>query len=134
MQNRATFSELAKRFVGGKDASEAVEKSRALKSQGFKTSLFYLGEYVEDLSIINQTVSTLKAIIRELVNSKLDVHISVDPTQIGHQVDEKTCRSNAFKIAEEIKKATQDINGASKNLLMLDMEDSSITEATIRLH
>jgi proline dehydrogenase len=134
MQNRATMSELAMRFVGGKDVLEAVEKSRALKSQGRKTSLFYLGEYVEDLSIINQTVSALKAIIRNLAASNLDVHISVDPTQIGYQVNEDTCRDNAFEIAKEIKKVTKDIKGASKNFLMLDMEDSSVTEATIKLY
>lgn len=134
MQNRANLSELAKRFVGGKDVSEAVAKSKTLKNQGYKASLFYLGEYEEDLSIINQTVSVLKAIIRDLAASNLDVHISVDPTQIGYQVDEDICRTNAFALAEEIKKSIKNIKSTSKNFLMLDMEDSSVTEATIRLY
>jgi len=134
MQNRATMSELAMRFVGGKDVFEAVEKSRVLQSQGRKASLFYLGEYVEDLSIINQTVSALKAIIRNLAASKLDVHISVDPTQIGYQIDADICRDNAFEIGKEIKKVTTVEKGTSKNFLMLDMEDSSVTEATLRLY
>ena len=134
VQNRAIMSELAMRFVGGKDVAEVNEKCRALKSQGCKASVFYLGEYVEDLSIINQTVSALKASIRNLADSNLDVHISVDPTQIGYQIDEQTCRHNAFEIAQEIKQVTKDLNGASRNFLMLDMEDSSVTEATIRLY
>ena len=134
MQNRATMSELAMRFVGGKDVFEAVEKSRVLQSQGRKASLFYLGEYVEDLSIINQTVSALKAIIRNLAASKLDMHISVDPTQIGYQIDADICRDNAFEIGKEIKKVTTVEKGTSKNFLMLDMEDSSVTEATLRLY
>jgi proline dehydrogenase len=134
MQDRATMSELARRFVGGKDVSEAVEKSQALKSQGRTASLFYLGEYVEDLSVINQTVSALKAIIRNLADSNLDVFICVDPTQIGYQIDEETCRHHAFEISTEIKKVTKDTDGVSKNFLMLDMEDSSVTQATISLY
>jgi proline dehydrogenase len=133
MQNRATMSELARRFVGGKDALEATEKSRALQSQGRKSSLFYLGEYVEDLSVINQTVSELKAIIKSLGSSNLDIHISVDPTQIGYQIDEIICHANAFEIAGEIRKAIKP-NNNTRNFLMLDMEDSTVTEATIKLY
>ena len=130
----ANMSELAMRFVGGKDVTEAAEKSRTLKSQGYKASLFYLGEYVEDLYIIKQTVSALKAIAKNLADLNIEVHISVDPTQIGYQIDEKICRNNAFEVAEEIKNVTNDTNSFSKNFLMLDMEDSSVTEATIRLY
>jgi proline dehydrogenase len=133
MQSRATMSELAMRFVGGKDVLEATNKSRNLKSQGRKTSLFYLGEYVEDLSVINQTVSELKAIIKYLGDSNLDIHISVDPTQIGYQIDEKICRENAFEIAGEIRNTIKP-NNNSRNFLMLDMEDSTVTEATIKLY
>jgi proline dehydrogenase len=134
MQNRATMSDLAMRFVGGKDVAQAAEKSQALKAQGVKASLFYLGEYVEDVAIINQTVWALKAIAGELAAAKLDVHISVDPTQIGYQLDEKICRTNAIEIATEIRKVARDSNGDSKNFLMLDMEDSSVAAATIGLY
>ena len=134
MQSRATMSELAMRFVGGKDVSGAAEKSRDLKVQGRKASLFYLGEYVEDLAVIDQTISELKSIIKCLANSNLDVHISVDPTQIGYQVDKKTCHDHAFELAEEIKKNTKNVNSNSRNLLMVDMEDSSVTEESIKLY
>jgi proline dehydrogenase len=80
------------------------------------------------------TVSALKAIIRNLAASNIDVHISVDPIQIGYQIEEATCRDNAFEIAKEIKKVTTVVESTSRNFLMLDMEDSSVTEATIRLY
>lgn len=134
MQNHAAISELALKFVGGKDVFEAVEKSLTLQSQGRKASLFYLGEYVEDFSVINQTVSALKAIVRNLATAKLDVYVSVDPTQIGYQIDADMCCHNAFEIAKEIKEATTLEKGSSTNFLMLDMEDSSVTEATINLY
>ncbi len=134
MQNRATMSELASRFVGGRDAAAATQKSRALKLQGRTASLFYLGEYVEDLAIINQTVATLKLMAHNLADFKLDVHISVDPTQIGHQLNPEICHQNAFEIAQAIKSATAGATGAGHNFIMLDMEDSAVTAATIELY
>lgn len=133
IQSRATMSDLAKRFVGGKNTEEAIQKSQLLKSQQRNSSLFYLGEYVEDLSVIDKTVLELKAIITLLGTSNLDIHISVDPTQIGYQIDKKICHENAFALAYEIKNAIKQ-NRTLRNFLMLDMEDSSITEPTIKLY
>jgi len=54
MQSRATMSELATRFVGGSDVVEAAETSLRLHSKGYTASLYYLGEYVEDVSVIKR--------------------------------------------------------------------------------
>lgn len=133
MQRRRAASRLALRFVGGESAVAAVGKSEELKSRGRVTSLFCLGEYVEELSVIDETVSKLKAAIHLLSDAKLDVHLSVDPTQIGYQIDARMCRDNAFEIAASIRRVSG--NGAnSRNILTLDMEDSSVTEATLKLY
>ena len=134
MQSRAAMSELATRFVGGHDVAEATATSLALRSQGYRASLYCLGEYVEDLSVINRTVSELKAIAGKLAALKLDAHISVDPTQIGHGISEEICRANARTVAQEIKRVTSGAAASSKNFLMLDMEDSAVTTATISLY
>ncbi len=134
MQSRVTMAELSTRFVGGKNVSEAVEKAATLKSQGYRSSLFYLGEYVEDEAIIFQTVAELKSIVRRLAKSQLDVHISVDPTQIGHQIDAKICSDNAFVLANEIRMVATGNGQPARNFLMLDMEDSSVTQATMDLY
>ena len=134
MQSRSDMSELATRFVGGKNAREASEEAVNLKSRGIRSSLFYLGEYVENISVINQTVTELQTIAEYLSDAELDIHISVDPTQIGYQVNRKICHDNAIQIAEEIKKVIRRTDGSSNNFLMLDMEDSSVTAATISLY
>jgi len=134
MQSRAIMSELSMRFVGGKDVAIAVDRANILKSQGFTSSLFYLGEYVEDLSIIAKTTTELKSIAKCLAESHLDVHISVDPTQIGYQIDAKICNDNAFDLAHEIKMHADGTGQTARNFLMLDMEDSSITSATLDLY
>lgn len=134
MQSRGAMSELATRFVGGRDVAEAAATSAGLNSKGYRTSQYYLGEYVEDLSVINRTVSELKAIVVKLADLNLETHVSVDPTQIGWQVSEDLCRANARSVAEEIRLRTTGMAASSKNLLMLDMEDSSVTTATVELY
>lgn len=134
MQNRASLSALATSFVGGRNAAEAVDKAKTLKSQGYRASLFYLGEYVEDPAVIHRTVDALKDVAAGLSREGLDVHISVDPTQIGYLIDKKICRDNAFEIAAQIKQVITKTIGLQRNFLMLDMEDSAVTEATVQLY
>lgn len=134
MQNRAALSALAKQFVGGRNALEAAEKAAILKSKGFNCSLFNLGEYIEDEQLITQTVDELKLVIRHLAQSHLDVHISVDPTQIGYQLDIRLCREHAFDLAREIKMVAENSDPSTKNLLMLDMEDATVTQTTVNLY
>lgn len=134
MQSRAAMSELATRFVGGRDVTEAAETSLSLRSKGYRASLYYLGEYVEDVSVIKRSVTELLAITGQLAELKLETHLSVDPTQIGHQVNEQMCRDHARIIAQEIKRVRTGAAATSGDLLMLDMEDSSVTAATIALY
>jgi proline dehydrogenase len=134
MQSRAAMSGLATRFVGGRDVTEAAATNLSLRSKGYNASLYYLGEYVEDVSVIKRSVSELLAITGKLAELKLETHISVDPTQIGYQISEEMCRDNARLIAREIKRVGTGAAAPSADLLMLDMEDSSVTTATIALY
>lgn len=134
MQNRARMSELARRFIGGESISEVVETSQNLAQQGSKPSLYYLGEYVEDLDIVDQTVAALKTIAHELAAANLDIFICVDPTQIGSLIDWDVCHRHAVDIAQEIQRLSERTTPSKAHLLMLDMEDASVTEATIQLY
>ena len=134
MQSRATMSTLSRKFVGGKHVHDVVEEAKTLKSRGITSSLFYLGEYIDNKEIISQTVTELKSIVKRLAESELDVHISVDPTQIGYQLDFRLCQEHAFDLANEIKSIFDSGNLHSRNFFMLDMEDSTVTQSTIELY
>jgi proline dehydrogenase len=134
MQSRATMTALSKKFVGGEDIPDVVEEAKRLKSRGIACSLFNLGEYIENAEIISQTVTELKSIVNHLAESQLDVHLSIDPTQVGYQIDARLCRKHAFDLANEIRSVTENRALNSKNFLMLDMEDSTITQSTIDLY
>lgn len=132
MQSSTATSELATRYVGGASPGQAVEIAHDLHGRQIRSSLFYLGEYVETLQLVRENVDNKLAAIDALRKSPLDIHISVDPTQIGFSIDRAVARENARVIADRIGVAAGTRPGV--HCLMLDMEDRSVTTATIELH
>lgn len=131
-RNRAT-SFLARRYVAGAAPADAARLAHELLSQhGIRGSFYYLGEYVDRLELVAENVAAKLAIARELQHTELEVHVSVDPTQIGQSLDAALMRSNAFRIAEALGAACAGRPGM--HCMMIDMEDASLVEPTIALH
>src|ERR1043166_3737831 len=80
MQDNRAAAALARRFVGGLTAEEAIETAKRLRHAGFKASLYYLGEYVADPGRIAETVRQKKHAVMLMKDAQLQVHLSVDPT------------------------------------------------------
>jgi proline dehydrogenase len=124
---------LARRYIAGATAEAALARATRLKAAGsIRGSLFFLGEYVSDLATIETTVLEQLSMVAQLAGSPLDLHLSVDPTQIGHMLDPALARRNAFAVAEAIAAAPKDPSRLTA--MMIDMEDQSFTDATIALH
>jgi len=124
---------LARRYIAGATPEAALARVARLGSeQSIRASLFTLGEYVSDLATIETTVLEQLSIVAQLAASPLDLHVSVDPTQIGHMLDPALARRNAFAVAEAIAAAPNE--PPRVRAMMIDMEDQSFTDATIALH
>jgi proline dehydrogenase len=133
IQNAHTASKLARRYVAGATADAGIARAAALLSErSIHSSLFYLGEYVNTQELVLENVAAKRTVAALLGRAGLDVHVSVDPTQIGHSIDPAEARRNAFAIAEAIAQAASGRPGF--HALMLDMEDQSVTDVTIALH
>lgn len=132
---RAT-SGLARRYVAGETAPQACARAvQLLERSGLRASLFFLGEYVTDPKVIAETVVQKIEVGQALAHAGLDVHVSVDSTQIGQMIDADTAQKNAATIAAGLAVAMQ---GQSPQehvaVLMFDMEDASVIDDTIALH
>lgn len=123
---------VAQRFVGGATVEEAIETCNELRSRGIAASLFYMGEYVADPDEVRRTVEQKRRAVAALARAGLDVHVSVDPTQLGHLQSAEVLRRNAFEVAAAVADAVQPRPG--RDLVMLDMEDDSLVEPTLALH
>jgi proline dehydrogenase len=84
--NRAT-SFLANKYVAGQSPAQAVKVAGELLAYGIRSSLFYLGEYVNSLDLVAENVANILAVAQALGQTDFDVHVSVDPTQIGQSLD-----------------------------------------------
>ncbi|MGV1010222.1 MAG: proline dehydrogenase family protein [Dermatophilaceae bacterium] len=133
VQGQPWLTGLAHRFVAGPTATDAVACARRLRHEGIAVSLYYLGEYVSDATVIEQTVDELCRVMARASAENLDVAVSVDPTQIGLMIDDAAARGNARRLAGTVARAA----GAprrGRDALMLDMEDATVTDTTLDLH
>jgi proline dehydrogenase len=126
---RAT-SGLAGRYVAGPDAEAGVALAAALQARGIRSSLYYLGEYVDSPALVAENVAAKREVADLLGRAGIEIHVSVDPTQIGHSLDPALGRRNALAIAGAI----VDAPGDGQRLMVIDMEDRSFVDATIALH
>lgn len=127
MQRNGYLSKLATRFVGGPDVLAGVAAAAGLRARDYRSSLFFLGEYVADAELVRENVRQKMDVASELGSAGLDVHVSIDPTQVGYLIGDDLGRRNALEIGRII--AEQPVGG--RNLLMLDMEDFSYVDKTL---
>lgn len=134
MQTSRTTSFLRGKYVAGERDIDGVQRAVALlNDQGIRSSLFYMGEYVDRLDLVDQNVENKINVARRLQEEGLDIHVSVDPTQIGHHIDPALVGDRAYQIAETIKTVIGN-KSAGVNCLMFDMEDASLNDPTIAIH
>lgn len=133
MQTSRAGAALARRYVAGANAMAGLEYATDLfLRQQIRSSLFYLGEYVSSPDAVEENVEQKREITALLGPSELDVHVSVDPTQIGYLLAPALAQKHALEIARTIAQAAGGRPGV--HALMLDMEDQSVTDDTIVLH
>lgn len=133
MQDHRATSFLADRYVAGKHVSDGVARARGLMAEaGIRSSLFFMGEYVDSPELVEENVAQKLAAIAALTTSGLDLHVSVDPTQIGYHIDPDLVRPRAERIARAI--ADRPVGEKRLRCMMIDMEDESVTGPTIALH
>lgn len=130
MQERAPTSGLAARFVAGSEVADFTTTARRLREHGLSTSAFFLGEYVTDPGKVAANVHGILAVVAAIDGGEVDLHVSVDPSQIGYAIDDALGEANAFSIAE----ALAGHPAAGHKTLMLDMEDESYVPRTLALH
>ncbi len=117
---------VASRYVAGETLDDAVGVVRALNAQGAMATVDVLGEEVRErgkaLAAVEEYLRVFAAIERE----RLDSNVSIKLTLLGLKINESFCRDNAATIAEAAR--------ASGNFVRIDMEDSTCTEATLRIY
>ena len=130
--NRATAA-IARRFVAGGDTAQAMAVARELQQAGFTTSLYYLGEYVKDPAIVAENGRQKIAVAESLQAAGLQIHVSLDSSQIGFAIDEQAGAALALKIGERIRALDNQRKDEAPPVLMLNMEDAEYVDRILGL-
>jgi len=115
----------AARFVAGETLDEAIDVVIKLQSRGIFTTLDHLGENVNSRDEAIQAADEIIKIIDRLITDQVPSGISIKLSQIGLILDPEICRDNLIRIMEKARE--------SHIFIRIDMEDSSMTQATLDL-
>jgi proline dehydrogenase len=117
---------VSSRYIAGSTLADAVTTVRELSAGGKLATVDVLGEEItreEDALAIAQAYRDVFAAIDE---AALDSNVSVKLTALGLQLSYELCRENLRDVL--------DVARGYGNFVRIDMEDSSTTDATLRLY
>lgn len=122
---RAVVRRVASRYVAGETLGQALGVVGALNREGCMATLDVLGEDVSRREESERTVAEYIRALDEIAARGLDSNVSVKMTALGLKLDPRHCRSELARIVEVARR--------HGNFVRIDMEDSSVTEETIRI-
>jgi proline dehydrogenase len=111
------------RFMPGETADEALAAARAL---GVGAVLTRLGENLKDAGEAAEVTAHYLDVLDRIHREKLDVEISVKPTQLGLDFSREDCENHLRELATRAQ--------ALENWVWVDMESTAYTEATLDLY
>jgi len=122
---KAVVRRIASRYVAGETLDEALSMVARLNAEGCMATLDVLGEDITGLDETEPTVVAYARALEQIAARRLDSNISVKLTALGLKLDAAECRRQFARIVEAAR--------AQNNFVRIDMEDSSVTEETIRI-
>jgi proline dehydrogenase len=121
----SVLSILARRFVAGETADDAVAAVRRLNSDGLKATLDCLGEDVTERAGAEAAAAEYERLLVVIADNRLDANVSLKLTQMGLGLDRSLCRDLLGRVLGA---------AASRgNFVRVDMEGSGWTQRTLDL-
>jgi proline dehydrogenase len=117
---------VAKRWVAGYNAEEAIDVALETNSQGMSAILNFLGEDTTDSKLVDMTVNEYLLLMDLMYARKVQGCVSVKPTQLGLTIDHNMCLQNFSRLAARARDLGQ--------FIWLDMESVKSTEDTIAIY
>jgi proline dehydrogenase len=118
------LSFLARRFVAGEEAKDAVAVGRVLKARGIRATFDHLGEDVLDREAARRAAEANRELLR-LIPAEVERNVSIKLSSMGQEISRDFCLENAAAILEEARR----VGG----FVRLDMEGSKTVDSTLDL-
>jgi len=122
---RSVVRMFAGRYIAGDKLMDAVSTVKGLNANGLMATLDVLGESISERKEAQKCKDENIIAIDAIDRHKLDCNMSIKLTMLGLNIDFEFC----LEMTEEILAKAKSVN----RFVRIDMEDSSVTESTIRI-
>ena len=119
----APFRKITRRFIAGEDIDEAVAAIREINARGCTASFDHLNESVTSTAETEAEVTEYLNVLAGIDESGIDSNVSIKLTQFGLEIHPELTYRNARRVVEDAARRG--------NFVRIDMEGSSVTQATI---
>jgi proline dehydrogenase len=119
------FKQVTRRFIAGENIDDAIATILELNRQGVTATFDHLGESTFSKAEAESDVREYLHALDRIAATGVQSNVSVKLTQLGLDIDEAYCLENTRRIVEAAR--------ACNNFVRIDMEDSSKTDATLRV-
>ena len=116
----------SKNYIAGKTLNSAIKVVKDLNSKGMLATIDLLGESIETKEEAILAKEKAIEVLDAIVGHNLLANVSIKPTQFGLAIDEDFAYE---QILELVKQA-----GELNNFIRIDMEDSTFTDATLKVY
>jgi len=116
---------IAALYVAGDKLKDGLELIQKLNAKGFAGTLDLLGEEVSNRKQTNKIKKAYCDLLDGIENQGIDCNISLKLTALGLKINEDLCWDNLSVVLDKARNYD--------NFVRMDMEDSEITDATIRM-
>ena len=118
---------LASKFVAAETLEATLPVAADLRSQGLRTTLDLLGEYISDPTLATAAKNSYIQLVRNLqeADGAIDKNISIKLSMLGQKIDESFCLDNVHELLRVAKE--------TGTFVRLDMEGTDVTESTISI-
>ena len=119
------FRQVTRRFIAGEKIKDAIGAIQELNRAGITATFDHLGESTHSRAEAEADVDEYLRVLALIQETGVQSNISVKLTQLGLDIDEQFCLENVRRLVEDAHRRG--------NFVRIDMEDSSKTDATLRI-
>ncbi len=115
----------AKKYIAGTKLEDAIRVVKELNAKGIVATMDVLGEAISNKKEAEEAKKDCLMVLDAIKVNNLNANLSVKPTQLGLVIDPDFFYTQICEILDRAKKYN--------NFVRIDMEDSSVTTATIEM-
>ena len=123
---KPVVQKLSSNYIAGSELSDACRVVKELNDDGKMATVDVLGEEIHNADEARAIVAEYRRVFETIQREGLDSNVSVKPTALGLKLDYGLARENLEAVVRHA--------AESGNFVRIDMEDSSTTDATLRIY